>query len=376
MATKKVAKIKEEDKVYEELRQLYQARRTPATMKLFKFLFPNPEEAEICKHLASGGKLKTAAEVAKLSGKDLKKVQEILDNKTKLGIFRSRERKGTPGVMEYSNGSFGSLRHTWGHVAKDDAEGLVYREIAYKLRDEEAIPENYKPRPLLIDKVITPETKILPYESASEVIKAVAKSGKHIAITYCNCRETRRKCDRRKPNCINFGPGADYWVQYSRTIPGAHPVDYATEEEALKCLDECFKDGLVANIKAHGSEVRGEKPKFEEIAAVCNCCTCCCRELSRYVEFGARTQPDFLPEINQEECTLCEACVKICPVNARWHHWPDKPDLSDDFIALDEKKCIGCGLCAYHCPRKALTMVRERFNSIGIGNYNGPGSPA
>jgi Fe-S-cluster-containing hydrogenase component 2 len=50
--------------------------------------------------------------------------------------------------------------------------------------------------------------------------------------------------------------------------------------------------------------------------------------------------------------------VKICPIKARWRHWPVKPDLSDDFIFLDAEKCIGCGLCAYHCSQKALTMVR------------------
>jgi Pyruvate/2-oxoacid:ferredoxin oxidoreductase delta subunit len=52
--------------------------------------------------------------------------------------------------------------------------------------------------------------------------------------------------------------------------------------------------------------------------------------------------------------------VKKCPVRARWHHLPHNPELSDDFIFLEDERCLGCGVCAHLCPRKAISMVRVR----------------
>jgi ferredoxin len=69
---------------------------------------------------------------------------------------------------------------------------------------------------------------------------------------------------------------------------------------------------------------------------------------------------NFEPKTDREKCNLCEICVKKCPVRARWHHWPHKPDLSDNFIFLEEERCLGCGVCAHLCPREAITMVRVR----------------
>jgi Fe-S-cluster-containing hydrogenase component 2 len=53
-------------------------------------------------------------------------------------------------------------------------------------------------------------------------------------------------------------------------------------------------------------------------------------------------------------------CVEICPVNALWHHWPHKEDLSDNFVFLEEERCIGCGVCAHKCPANAIEMERVR----------------
>ena len=356
-----------QDKVYDELRQAYQVRRSPSMMKLLKFFYPDLEEAEICKHtenLYTGGKPKTPEEVADECGKGVEKVRSVLEKETNYGHLKSRERAGNPGVKEYFNTGGLGLKNAWGHVRKDDAEGKAFLKIINEVIDEQAGPQYQKPRPLQIDETVDPAVNVLPLEMASEVIKTVAKAGKKIAIIYCNCREYRRKCDRRTDNCFAFGALAEYYVQLSKTIPGGHPYDFVSEEEALRRLDGAFKDGLVANLIAPYAWGRGMKrneiPKFEEVLSICCCCSCCCEGLSRYIESGERALPEFLPVIDQEECTLCETCIDICPVKARWHNWPVKADLSDDFIALDELKCLGCGLCAYHCSTKAVKMVRAR----------------
>ena len=52
-----------------------------------------------------------------------------------------------------------------------------------------------------------------------------------------------------------------------------------------------------------------------------------------------------VPVLNQDKCTKCELCVKVCPYFAI--------ELLDK-ITFDENKCFGCGLCISKCPTKAL----------------------
>jgi Fe-S-cluster-containing hydrogenase component 2 len=39
--------------------------------------------------------------------------------------------------------------------------------------------------------------------------------------------------------------------------------------------------------------------------------------------------------------------------------------LVDEIAVIDEKKCIGCGVCSYHCPVSAIklesTGIRDVF---------------
>ncbi len=51
------------------------------------------------------------------------------------------------------------------------------------------------------------------------------------------------------------------------------------------------------------------------------------------------------PFIDREKCTSCKDCLELCRFDA----------ISDD-IEIDRIACEGCGVCAYFCPEKAITM--------------------
>lgn len=69
--------------------------------------------------------------------------------------------------------------------------------------------------------------------------------------------------------------------------------------------------------------------------------------------------PDAAPYgqiiVNTDTCTLCQACVGACPVNAISDS-PDKPQLS-----FTEAACVQCGLCRTTCPESAITL-EPRYN--------------
>jgi ferredoxin len=64
--------------------------------------------------------------------------------------------------------------------------------------------------------------------------------------------------------------------------------------------------------------------------------------------------PDAAPygavAINTDACTLCLACVSLCPVGALADN-PDRPQVS-----FQESACLQCGICANTCPENAITL--------------------
>lgn len=56
-------------------------------------------------------------------------------------------------------------------------------------------------------------------------------------------------------------------------------------------------------------------------------------------------------EVDADACTLCLACVSLCPSGALLDN-PDKPQLR-----FQEEACLQCGICAATCPENAITLA-------------------
>lgn len=53
--------------------------------------------------------------------------------------------------------------------------------------------------------------------------------------------------------------------------------------------------------------------------------------------------------VKTEECTACEECVNVCPVEAI--------SLKDDKAFIDQSLCAQCLVCVDICPVKAIEEV-------------------
>ncbi len=54
--------------------------------------------------------------------------------------------------------------------------------------------------------------------------------------------------------------------------------------------------------------------------------------------------------LDEARCTLCLACVPVCPVGALGDH-PEMPQLT-----FTESACVQCGLCRATCPERAISL--------------------
>jgi electron transport complex protein RnfB len=77
---------------------------------------------------------------------------------------------------------------------------------------------------------------------------------------------------------------------------------------------------------------------------------------------------DFIPvrpkaRVNPATCAGIDACSKVCPVNA----------ISGDpksVHLVDHSKCIGCGMCAARCSKKAIEMVAAAQGASGTAGVS------
>jgi len=298
-------------------------------------------------------------ELAKRAGKTKEEIKALLDPLAAIGVVMKIY--GTyallpivPGLFEFYYISSKDAQENLIKVGKmfDEAaeEGFLNELIASKTPFFRTLPSS-KPveKTLAINESIKAQQEVLPFE----IVKDYVKLARNWAVVNCACRTHKAllgdSCERtHATNCMALDVGADWVIQsgWGKQL---------TYEEALELLVQSEKEGLVHTIMNTSSVP----------ILICNCCPCHCGILNTIIKTRnprACVKSNFYPKIDPEKCKRCDKCVKICPTQAMFHHYPVKDDLTDDFIEIIEEQCIGCGVCASNCPQDSITMIKIRDN--------------
>src|ERR1700747_1909782 len=82
--------------------------------------------------------------------------------------------------------------------------------------------------------------------------------------------------------------------------------------------------------------------------------------------------PKELAVVRADNCTGCEACIEVCPVDCIYKvPGAELPSLQS-FVDIDLERCIGCELCEKWCPWDAIEMIKPTLIVEAVANKGGP----
>jgi ferredoxin len=290
----------------------------------------------------------SAATAARIWKMDLLGTRKALDGLASRGILVDVEQNGEiiytlpppmAGFFEFS-----MMRY------RTDVDQQELAELYYKYctEDEDFIRSLFTDGETQLGRVyvhepVLPETTVLDYERASEVIKTASHRG--IGVCYCRYKMQKldKACSAPLEICMTFNTSAEALIKHGI----AREVDVA---EGLDLLQVTYENNLVQ----FGENTR------EGVNFICNCCGCCCEAMIAARRFGLLRPvhtTNFLPVVDESECNGCGKCASTCPVEAMTlvsANDPRQPNLKK--AKLNEDICLGCGVCVRVCPKNGLSL--------------------
>lgn len=274
---------------------------------------------------------RTFKEIQKLTGKDSKRLQELLDHMSEVGIIEynwenpQREKQYilpmfVPGSAEFTNMNVELLR-------EHPEMGLFFERMAF-LPLEKVTPmvppggAGIGMHVIPVEKAIEAENQSIDIEHISHWLKKY--EGKY-AASPCSCRLCRNTLGEGcadDPNdwCIAVGDMADYVVE---TKKGGRYIDY---DEVMDILKRAEDNGFVHQI----TNIDGS----DKIFAICNCNINICNALRTSQLFNTPnlSRSAYVARVNEDNCVACGRCVEYCPAGA---------------VKLGQKLCTSSGKITY-----------------------------
>jgi NAD-dependent dihydropyrimidine dehydrogenase PreA subunit len=339
----------------------------PTTDSLLPYLAARytPDEAAVLTGMPFSPK--TLAELAELTKTEAGALHKILGGLAARGLVYRQARDGIE--RYYLNDIFFGYRSFgWpGNKGEYDHEAgpLLHKYLQGGLMSPFAAVKEKGLRVIPIETTIEDTRGVLPYEELVKILDKV----EYFSVSHCPCRHANNldpdlpDCQYPTEVCLHFDKLGRYIVENGM---GREITRSETEEILRRSADL----GLI-----HGISNQQEKPD-----TICNCCRDCCiwfLAMKNYGHKGTLTPSNFRIAVNHSTCTGCGLCVKRCPMEAL--HLDEMPEAkgrktlvtdragkqrelvnqTGKAAGLDTERCIGCGVCAYKCPSRSLTLSRN-----------------
>jgi len=317
----------------------------PATLsgveqRILKALF-TPDEARLAMALTQYPQpavvICSRAQNVGCSGLNEAKCQAMLDQMAKKGSIFKKNHASAPayGLVPFVIGMFEfQVKHLDRQFYEDTAR--YFREAFGLEYLSTALPQM---RVIPVAQSITDTHHIATYDEIRQIIE---QADGRMGVAHCICRKGKDMIDEpcartdRRELCFGF---RDYFDTYQRE-GWLRPV---SREEALEILQASEKEGLV---------LQATNEQYPQ--AVCACCGCCCgvlntlKSIPNSADFVAA---NYYARVDEKKCVGCGICVQRCHLEAI--------SIVEKKAEINLKRCIGCGVCVTCCQAGALHLEEK-----------------
>ena len=259
-------------------------------------------------------KPKTLAEIARITGKDPKRVEEVLEQTARTGAVEynwenpAHEKQYyvqqfVPGIAEMTNMVLPQVEAhpelAWGF---DQMTFLPLEKITAMVPPGGAgIGMHVVP----VEKAIPAKNETVPVEHISHWLD---KYEGQLSVGYCSCRNAMRLrgegCGELQDDCcIGLGDFSKYLIETGKGRA-------ITKEEALQIIQRAEDNGYVHQI----TNIDGE----DKIFGLCNCEVGVCFALRTSQLFNTpnMSASAYRAHVDTKNCVACGKCVEVCPAGA------------------------------------------------------------
>ncbi len=180
--------------------------------------------------------------------------------------------------------------------------------------------------------------KVLPYSSAKDII---LENPDHIAVFDCPCRVNSESPCMPIDVCLIVGEPFVAFLE-SNHADNARRV---TTDEAIAIVE-------AENRRGHVTHAFFKEAMLGRYYAICNCCSCCCGAMQAHVNGVPMLESSgYVAVVDEKACVGCGLCAKKCPFKAI--------EMRDGAPVINADACMGCGVCRFQCAKDALGLVRN-----------------
>jgi NAD-dependent dihydropyrimidine dehydrogenase PreA subunit len=177
------------------------------------------------------------------------------------------------------------------------------------------------------------DENILTLNEAFDFIEENGARGRQAYLTDCDCRSLSCGCDKPTLVCISYRDGVNSYPDRGVSRP-------VSSREAVAVVTAADRAGLVHTANPEG---------------ICNCCGDCCylfRARARRGSGAAWPRSRHVIAMDEGKCLGCGICLGRCMFGVF-----DASDLTGSGRASAEAGlCVGCGVCVSTCPAGALSL--------------------
>ena len=236
--------------------------------------------------------------------------------------------------------------HYWVHATYARLEPIVIRAADFMVSSP-FFTKNPVGRALLRlisrTNVLLPHGVVIPTASAIRILRDIEKHSPgeaHIAIGPCVCQKNLNRYREPTQKDMTIWYGAEIYQRFF-----SEDYRFIGADEAALLLREFHERGLTPV-----AEFLMQSRKW--MFVICNCDTEVCCPTRIYNAVGLSLYPGpFIAVQELERCLgpdQCGACLKRCHFKANV--------ISENKVALDPSRCLGCGLCVTTCQGHARRL--------------------